>query len=178
MARSRLAGLLVLAGLAGCGWEPVYGPQSVKPGAAPVQAELGAISVPVLPERAGQLLRQALQDRFEAADPGVGRRYELSVDYGIAGEGIGILPSATTTRIRLIARASWTLRSLDAAHKTLTSGSARYVDGVNTFDQQPFATDLEVEAKQRSMAGEIADQITLQLAQYFRKQAVKTASGG
>ena len=52
---------------------------------------------------------------------------------------------------------------------TVTTGRARAVDGLNTFDQQYFAQDLETETVQRRIAEAVADQITAQLATYFDK---------
>jgi hypothetical protein len=49
------------------------------------------------------------------------------------------------------------------------------VDGLNIFDAQYFAGDLENEAVTRRLADALADQITIQLAAYFRRRA--TASG-
>ena len=49
------------------------------------------------------------------------------------------------------------------------------MDALNIFDTQYFAADLENEAVQRRLAEALADQITMQLAAYFRKRA--TASG-
>ena len=51
------------AGLSGCGFQPVYMPTaSGKPGVA--QRDLSTVYVEIIPERPGQLLRQALQERF------------------------------------------------------------------------------------------------------------------
>ena len=57
----------------------------------------------------------------------------------------------------------------------MTSGFARTSDALNIFDTQYFAADLENEALQKRMAEALADQITMQLAIYFRKRAA--ASG-
>ena len=80
------------------------------------------------------------------------------------------------TRIRLIARGAWTLRAQDPARTTLATGSSRAIDGLNILDQQYFAADLEQEAVQRRLADQIADQIVLQLAAYFRKHATASAA--
>ena len=47
------------------------------------------------------------------------------------------------------------------------------LDGVNVFGSQYFATDLEVEARQKSIADTVATQIATQLAAWFRQQAAK-----
>ncbi len=55
----------------------------------------------------------------------------------------------------------------------LTTGSARAIDGVNIFDSQYFAADLEIEAEQKRIAENVATQIATQLAIWFRQQAAK-----
>ena len=63
----------------------------------------------------------------------------------------------------------------DASRTRLTSGFAKTSDALNIFDTQYFAADLENEALQKRIAEALADQITMQLAIYFRKRAA--ASG-
>lgn len=174
MKRRRMLALTAGATLSGCGFQPVYTPTaSGRAGAA--QRELAAISVDLIPDRPGQLLRQALQDRLEMGSSGVARRYDLSVGFGISGEAIAIQPDSQPTRIREIGSATWTLIAQDPGRTKLTSGYVKAVDGINLFDTQYFAADLENEAVQRRLADALADQITLQLATFFRKRA--TVSG-
>jgi LPS-assembly lipoprotein len=54
----------------------------------------------------------------------------------------------------------------------VTSGFARSVDGLNTFDQQYFAQDLEFETVQGRIAEALAERITAQLATWFLKHPV------
>ena len=75
----------------------------------------------------------------------------------------------------MIGTANWTLVAQDPGRTRLTSGYAKSVDAINLFDAQYFAADLENEAVQRRLAEALADQITLQLATFFHKQAA--ASG-
>jgi LPS-assembly lipoprotein len=163
-------GVLMLGcglGLAGCGFQPVYAPASSAAAGSPSK-ELAAINVGVIPDRPGQLLRQALQERL-ANDNGTPHRYDLRLQFAVTGEGIAILQSNFATRIRLIGTANWTLVADNPARTRLTSGSARVLDGLNLFDQQYFASDLENEAVQKRIAEHLADQIAMQLALYFRK---------
>lgn len=163
-----------VATLGGCGFQPVYMP-TASGKAGPAQRELQAVFVGIIPERPGQELRQALQERF-GSDSGVPARYDLQVGFGIAGEGIGILPSTIATRIRLTGSATWALFAHDAGRTRLTSGSARSIDGLNIFDAQYFAADLETEVVQKRIAENIADQIAIQLAIWFRRQAEQQAA--
>lgn len=159
------------ASLGGCGFQPVYMPTaSGKMGAAP--RGLQTVFVAVISERPGQELRQALQQRF-GSDNGTPSEYDLQVSFGIVGEGIAIQQNDLATRIRMIGNATWSLRAHDPRRTVLTSGSARYIDGLNLFDAEYFAADLETEAVQQRIAGQIADQITIQLATWFRKRAAQ-----
>jgi len=163
-----------VAALGGCGFQPVYMPTaSRKTGAA--ARGLQSVFIRNIPERPGQELRQALQERF-GSDSGIPSQYDLQVSFGIAGEGIGILQSTIATRIRLIGNATWTLIAHDTANTRLASGTARSLDGINIFDAQYFAADLETEAVQKRIAGNLADQITTQLAIWFRRRAAQQAA--
>ena len=130
MRRRRMLALAAGATLSGCGFQPVYMPTaSGKAGVA--QRELAAIQVDLIPDRPGQLLRQALQDRLEMGSSGVARRYELSVAFGISGEGIAIEQDTNVTRIREIGTATWSLVAQDPGRTRLTSGYAKSVDAIN-----------------------------------------------
>jgi LPS-assembly lipoprotein len=174
MRRRQVFALLAGAPLAGCGFQPVYMPTATgKAGTA--QRELEAIQVGLIPDRPGQLLREALQQRFEFSGDGVARRYDLAVGFTISGEGIAIQPDTSPTRVRVIGSANWTLVAQDPGRTRLTSGYARAVDGYNILESQYFAADMENDAVQKRLANALADQITLQLATYFRKRATAAA---
>ena len=174
MNRRRLLVLAAGASLSGCGFQPVYMP-TASGNAGVAERELAAIKVDLIPDRPGQVLRQALQDRLERSASGVAQLYELSVALGFTGEGIAIQPDSTATRIRSTGSAYWTLIAQDRGRTRLSRGSAKAVDGLNVIDTQYFMADMENEAVTRRLADALADQIVMQLAAYFRKRA--TASG-
>ena len=99
------------------------------------------------------------------------------MSYWISGQGIGILPGTTATRVRMIGNANWVLTSNDPAHTRIYSGFARAIDGLNIFDQQYFASNLETSVVYHHLANEIADQITLRLASLFRTRAATRVAG-
>ncbi|MDT7952919.1 MAG: LPS assembly lipoprotein LptE [Acetobacteraceae bacterium] len=162
--RAALGGAAALLG--GCGFRPLYGRYGASGEA--IRPELASIYVTVMAERQGQLLRQALQQRLAGSDDSVSKRYELSGALSIAAEAIGIQQDSSATRVRYTATSSWTLRKLDLANSVVTQGSARAVDGININNQQYFAADLETSTAFRRLADEVAQQITLDLAIYFR----------
>ena len=161
---------LALGALAGCGFHPLYGSQ---PNGTAPRRELAAINVELIPDRPGQLLRQALQQRLDQGE-GTPKRFSLSVSFGVAGESIGIQRDTSSTRLREVATATWTLKSLDPARTVVTNGTARAVDGVNILDQQYFAADLEGETATRRITETVADEIAQQIASYFARRP-KTA---
>ncbi len=166
-----LAGALLLSG---CGFRPVY-MSSANGAPGPAARNLAAIHVALIPDRPGQLLRQALQQHFQGADDATPRRYTLLVSYGISGRSEGIQPNSVATRVELIASASWVLTADDPAHTRITSGSALAMDGIDQFDQQYFAADLGNSAADRRLARAIAGQIALRLAGFFRNRADQAA---
>ncbi len=172
-----IVGLGIGTTLAGCGFQPVYMPTaSGKPGVA--QRELAAIYVNVIGDRPGQLLRQSLQERLERGATGVAQLYDLTVAYGIGGEGIAVDQNDISTYTRLVARATWFLNAQNAARTELTRGSARAADNYNVLDEQYFAADQENDFASARLADQIADQITLQLAAYFRHRELPPAATG
>lgn len=165
--RTLLLAWPALLALPGCGFHPLYASGDSGPG--PAREGLGLISVGIIPERSGQVLRQELQARLDHGDAPPAKRFDLAVSFGISAEGLGLEQDNTVTRIRFVGRAAWTLAKRDATRATVTSGNARAFDALNMFDQQYFAQDMETEAIQRRLAEMLADQITTQLAVYFEK---------
>ena len=166
--------LATMLPIAGCGFHPLYASASGG-GAGPAQAGLAQISVDLIPERAGQLLREALQERLERNGLSVMHRYDLAVTFSMSGEGIAIQPDTSNARVRFIGTATYQLRAQDPVRTVLTSGTARSVDGLNVFDQQLFAADMETEVVTQRIAQSIADEITQQLAVYFDRQTALAA---
>lgn len=165
-----LGGLVALALLGGCGFHPAYMP-TASGEAGVAQREMAAVFVDNIGERSGQVLRQALQERFERAGPGIQRRYSLTVAYGIGGEGIAVQPNNSVTRVRVIGSASWYLVDQDPGKTRLAAGQARAVDGYNILNQQYFFGDLSNDASQKRLAEALADQIAIQVATWFRSHA-------
>lgn len=167
--RALLALVPMAAALTGCGFRPVYMPTaSGKPGVA--ERELAAVEVGIIPDRPGQLLRQALQERF-ASDGGSPHRYFLTADFRIAGEAVGIQTDNAATRLRFTGSVNWVLASRDSARVRLTSGSARTLDGFNLFADQYFAANLQNDTVQKRMAEALADQMALQIGTWFNHRA-------
>jgi LPS-assembly lipoprotein len=130
---------------------------------------LGQVNVALIPDRNGQLLRQALQDRLDRTGGGVSSRYDLYVGLGFNVSQLGTDQQSASTRERDTGSAAWTLKAEDAGHTTLTSGKAHALDGFDIVNQQFFAADMSREAALQRIDDALAEQIVQQLAVYFRQ---------
>ncbi len=146
----------------GCGFHPLYAP-----GSAAVTG-LPEVYVDIIPERNGQILRQALQARLDGAAGDTSKHYELSVSYAYQSESLGIQSDNSSTRTRFNGTAHWTLHKPGPFGAKITTGVAIAMDGINNLNAQFFYGDLASEAVSRRMGDTLADQIAQSLAAYFR----------
>ena len=171
----------ILGELTGCSPHPLYAPNAFgnsDPQAVSVQAQLRQVQVALLPERTGQLLRQALQSRLEAGQTPEYSRYSLAVSFNIAQIGLGIQNDSSITYVRFIATAPWSLTEQDSpTNQVLVSNTAQAADDLNTFDNAPFGAELETNTVEARLADAIADQIVIRLAHYFTVSGRKLEQG-
>ena len=138
--------------LAGCGFEPVYGPEGTASGLR------GLIQMDEPQNRNEFLLNEQIEQRLGRAPAA---RYGLKVDLNIRQEGLAISGSNEIERFNIIGNAGFILRDLSTNQPLLT-------DDVNTFiaysaSQQPVATRAaERDAMERLMTA-LADKIVTQL---------------
>ncbi len=160
-----LAALACLASLTACGFTPLYGDNSSD---ANVEQQMDEVSVGIIPDRPGQLLRQALQDQLQVAGAPTRQLYQLSVSYSIISQATGIQEDTSATRERFTASASWALAPIGNPQNPLAKGGASTEDALNIIDQQYFQITLETNTVNQQLANEIAAQISAQVAAYFK----------
>ncbi|MCS6930811.1 MAG: LPS assembly lipoprotein LptE [Acetobacteraceae bacterium] len=156
--RRALLGAALLAG--GCGFRPLYGPAA--PDGAP--AALAGVQVANIPERTGQLLRQALVRRLDPRGLGGAPRHELRVTLAIENEPIGFRRDGAPSRIRATARGDWRLVTLGAPQREVAAGREQVFDAANIPDGQFFAADVSRDAMERRLMEQLADRIVQRLA--------------
>ena len=161
---NKLFAALSLLALSACGFSPLYGGAQGQ-GAS---AGLETVQVQNIPDRTGQVLRQALQQQFYTTGQPTQELYMLTVRYSIAQTSEGIQADSSTTRTRFNANAVWALSPIGNPSVSLTSGNATAMDALNIIDQQYFASNLETDTVDQQLADEVAGQITAQLAAWFR----------
>jgi LPS-assembly lipoprotein len=150
------AGLL----LGGCGFRPMYGASAPAGGAA----GLPGMRVANIPERTGQMLRQALGRRLDPQGRGGAPRHELRVALAIQNEPIGYRRDGAPSRIRATARADWRVVALGTPETEVASGREQVFDAFNIPDGQFFAADMSRDAMERRLMEQLADRIVQRLS--------------
>lgn len=144
--------------LASCGLQPIY---SGGGKSAAAQA-MASIEVAPIPDRAGFLMRNALQDRLGGAPAG-SAHYRLEVELDEAIEGFGIRGDDSITRERRTLRARYRLVSADGT-RTLLDATARSDAGIDVVRSSDFAVIAAENSALERLAIDLAEQISTRLA--------------
>lgn len=148
--------------LTACGFHPLYGEADQD-----AVGKLPDIFVQSIPDRGGQELRLALQQRLAGTSEALPQGYTLLANFSAAGEAVGINGDNSSGRTRIVGRSHWVLSSVSPIAAVLTSGDVRTVDGFNVIDEQYFASTIANETTQQRIADNLADAISIQLATWF-----------
>lgn len=154
--------------LGGCGFQPLYGEREDGP---QITEELKRVYVANIPERMGQQVRLALQQNMAGDGPEDPDGYRLVVQPSIGWESLDIHSDNTSGRVRMNAHAHWALFSVEQFPKLLAQGDASALDGYTATYEQYFAQTLNAETATGRVAKTLADQVTQQVATWFRTQA-------
>lgn len=164
----RLAGILAalsLAGLAACGFQPLYG--SGGPANEGASAELAAVRIEPLRDRVGQQMHNFLRDRLNPGGQPIAPDYRLRVRLTETVTELGVLRDETASRANLKLVADFSLLPFDA-DAPLFSGQSSSTTSYDILSN-PFATTVsEDDARERALR-EVADDIQTRLALYFQR---------
>ena len=158
-----LAGCLAAAG---CGFRPVYGTRSADPG---VDNELATIRVNALPNRDGQLIRNALLQRLTPDGEPERPRYQLQMRVSASEVTEAVQPDGTASRDEVIYRVAFDLINGDT--KVYTGNFTRMLS-YDYLDQHYSNISARQDVQTRA-ADVIADQVQLELAAYFTRAAAR-----
>ncbi len=154
----------------GCGFQPLHG--NVTADRSTV-AEFRNMSIANIPERNGQMLRNALIDRFYGgAMPPAAPRYRLEITHlQEEGTSLGVQKDATVTRMQL--RSSARLDLIDTqAEEERKIVMRRYLRTLNSYNvlESQFATLTAAQQAREAGLNELADQAATELALYFSRR--------
>ena len=153
--------LAVAATLGACGYKPLYGQRGV------IRRDMGQVRIQPIPNREGQVLRNALLDRINPnGEPGAAP-YELSVVYSDSLSQIAIRKDETATRANLRISVNFSLKEA-ASGLTVFRGRSRRTASYNIV-QSDYANVIARRTTQRRAAQLVADDIATRLALYFNR---------
>jgi LPS-assembly lipoprotein len=158
-------GLVCLASLAACGFEPLYGThQGALVGA---EEKLAQVEIGDIPNREGQYLRNALIDRFYRSGRPVSPAYILKIDEMRERESkLDVTKTADATRGQLRYNVHLSLHDASSG-KVLLERNLLSVASYNILDSE-FATRVTEDNARLNALQDLATQIELQLNLYFR----------
>jgi LPS-assembly lipoprotein len=149
--------------LTACALSPVYGGG----GRGVAASTLAAIEVAPIPDRAGFLVREALQSRL--GTPAGTPQYRLQVELDDRIEGFGIRGDDSITRERRTLRARWQLQTADGT-TTLIDATAGSDAGIDVVRSSDYAVVAAEDTALERLSREIAEQISARIAVYARSR--------
>ncbi len=150
-------GFVIIAALVtGCGFQPLYGNKTGGDGGS----ALSAVSIALIEDRNGQILRNFLIDRLQ---PNGSSQYSLQTTLVVTEQDLGTALDSTTTRSRIIANASFALSGPDGYRVSFFSRSA----GSYITTESDYATLVAREDAIRRALRDIADEAKIRLASFI-----------
>lgn len=157
----RLAAVLLLLVLAGCGFRPLYGEQSF----GSVVPDLQEIKVLPIRDRVGQKMYNMLLDRLNPHGVPDRPLYTLAIENAASREELGLEITEVATRAKLTLVSRYVLRRVDN-QELLFSGSARSINSFNLIDSDYANLVAEEDATERALR-ENSEAIRARLGIFF-----------
>ncbi|HVJ53658.1 MAG TPA: LPS assembly lipoprotein LptE [Aliidongia sp.] len=165
----RLSACGLVLGLAGCGFQPLYGDHGVATDVAP---QLATVQVSQIGERFGQLMTNQLHDSFNPHSLRVAAAYQLDVGVTENKSDIADRADGTASRTNLSMIANWTLRRLSDG-TIVTRGSVKAQTGHDVLVNE-YANVVSGDTDEKQAVNECAEQIQTRVALYMQSlQAAK-----
>src|SRR3546814_4704466 len=136
------AAIAPLAGLAACGFQPLYGSDGRRNlGDESVAASLATVRIDPLRDRAGQQMHNFLRDRLNPEGQPVSPSYRLQVQLVETLSELGVRRDETASSANLRMEAEFVLLSYDS-EETVLSGKYSSTTSYDIMDK-PFATTVD-----------------------------------
>lgn len=163
-AAAALALALTVAGLPGCGFQPLYGGRDEPNGA--VTKEMSEILVMPIADRTGQKMHNMLRDNLNPLGQPAEPQYGLNVTLKETTEDLGIRKDATATRANLTMEANYSLFSYQDK-STLFRGRSTSTNSYDILDSQYATQVAEDDARTRALQ-QLSEEMKIRLAIYFK----------
>jgi LPS-assembly lipoprotein len=155
---------LCAVGLSGCGFEPLLGTTGNSTDAI---AQLASIRIEPIPDRSGQVLRNALLDRLTPQAQTRGAQYVLRIRLEEPRQTILLRRDDIISRSSYSAQATYELS--DAKGQRLFAGSSHFTTDYEIATSE-FATRTSLESARDRVMELVAGDIRNQLALGFRQR--------
>ena len=156
------AGLGIAALLSGCGYQPLYGTGGYGTG---VSGELAAVSVDVIADRRGQILRRLLIERINPRGRPADPTWRLETQLSEVIDDIGITETDVATRANIAMTARYRLVDLGDGGVALSDRTST-VTSFNILNDE-YATEVSRDQARETALRQIAEDITLRLAVFL-----------
>lgn len=161
-----LAVLISVFLLSACGFSPLY--SSSGSGAHAVQTALNEIYIDIIPDKAGQYLRNRMIDRFHTKGTPQSPQYRLNMSPISEGRtDLDITKTANTTRAQLRLSTTMTLQEA-ASGKVLLQRGLHSTASFNILPSQ-FTTRVSAENARLNVLDDLARQAEQQIVLYFKR---------
>lgn len=160
----RLFSAIALLVLADCGFEPLHG-QSGRAGTT--ATDLAYVAVAPIPDRGGQLVRNALIELLQKAGPQGDPVFRLEVQLGEVREGLAFSRDDSVTRYNLRMNASYVLID-ERSGDNILKGHSRAIAAYNVVRSDYANLIAERDARDRA-ARVVAEDIRTRLAVFFAR---------
>lgn len=169
MSLFRVVVVLACVGLSACGFEPLYGRVQ---GGISTQPELESISVEVIRDRSGQILRNFLLDRLTPRGRPRNPKWRLYVEISGSPELLGVRQTSEATRTNLWINGSFRLEAVGGEREGV-SGSLEGVSSVDIqaadFGRLQSSKDAR-ERVLRQLSEDIANRVAVHLRRVVQRE--------
>jgi LPS-assembly lipoprotein len=156
--------LPILCLLSACGFHAVYGGSG---DSSPVATEMQQVAIDSIADRQGQILRNALIDRFYGKGRPVQPQYKLSAPLSVSQSDVGVLSNSVATLSEIDMNCDYVLR--DTKGKELLRGHAHSQSSFSRLNDQ-YATLAAHDSAVERTTREISEQITNRISLYFAER--------
>lgn len=167
-----IVGAFAAASLWGCGFEPLYASRGDS--SSDAVAHMAAVRISPIPDRAGQQLRNALQDKLTPRGKPREALYRLDISLEENRSDLVILQDATSTFAKMRIAANYILNDA-ATGKPLTRGRSESTTIFNIVESEFANLSAQADARARAV-NQISDDIRLRLGLFFRRHSAQRGS--
>lgn len=162
--RKGLIGLVLAAGLAACGFEPLYGSAGTGGVGHATEVLLSQVEIETISNREGQILHNYLLDRLNPRGRPKKPDYFLTASLKTSTRSYGVKRDDTSTRASLTVQANFKLHSKSGKEIEF---SIRRIAGYSKTQSEYVTLVAERDAMKRNLR-EIANDVRLRVGTYLK----------